>query len=177
MLEIVANPPLLRCYPLFSRSGIQQSQQLAPDPFLPRAGASPREAPATRAAGRAAFPIPSGACRILRPRPQSAQALPDLIDRKPDLLRSLAAQLLPRPLASIDPAERLGIDFTSLRTVADFRQVLTTVLAAISRGEIAPGRERAHRAAGRGPTKRRPAPRMIEHRVAHETGPGQMPLV
>ena len=62
----------------------------------------------------------------------------DLLDRKPHLLRPLAAQLLPPPRASVDAAERLGIDLSSLRTVEDFRQVLSTVLAAISRGEIAP---------------------------------------
>jgi len=43
-------------------------------------------------------------------------------------LRPLAAQLLPPPLASIDPAERLGIDLSSLRTDEDFLQVLTSVL-------------------------------------------------
>ena len=72
-------------------------------------------------------------------RPLSAPALSDLLDRKPHLLRPLAAQLLPVPLAAVDPAERLGIDLSSLRTVADFRQVLSAVLAAVSRGEIAPG--------------------------------------
>ena len=71
-------------------------------------------------------------------RPLGAQALSDLIDRKPHLLRPLAAQVLPPPLAAIDPAQHLGIDLGSLRTVEDFRQVLSTVLAAVSRGEIAP---------------------------------------
>jgi hypothetical protein len=70
-------------------------------------------------------------------RPLSAQRLSDLLDRKPHLLRPLAAQLLP-PLASIDPAVRLGIDLAPLRTAEDCRRVLTTVLAAIGRGEIAP---------------------------------------
>ena len=71
-------------------------------------------------------------------RPLNVQALSDLIDRKPHLLRPLAAQVLPPPLAAIDPAQHLGIDLTSLRTVEDFRQMLSTVLAAVSRGEIAP---------------------------------------
>jgi hypothetical protein len=74
----------------------------------------------------------------LAARPLSAQALSDLIDRKPHLLRPLAAQLLPPPVATIDPAERLGIDLSSLPTIEDLRQVLSTVLAAISRGKIAP---------------------------------------
>src|SRR5207237_903803 len=59
-------------------------------------------------------------------RPLSPQALSALLARKPHLLRPLAAQLLPPPLASIDPAERLGIDLSSLSTVEDFRQVLVT---------------------------------------------------
>jgi hypothetical protein len=42
-------------------------------------------------------------------RPLSTLALSDLLDRKPHLLRPIAAQLLPLP-AAIDPVERLGID-------------------------------------------------------------------
>jgi hypothetical protein len=60
-------------------------------------------------------------------RPLSAQALSDLLDRKPHLLRPLAAQLLPRP-APIDPAEHLGIDLASLQTVEDCRRVLEAVM-------------------------------------------------
>ena len=70
--------------------------------------------------------------------PLSAQALSDPLDRKPHLLRPLAAQILPPPLVAIDPTERLGIDLSSLRTADDFRQVLPTVLAAVARGEIPP---------------------------------------
>ena len=72
-------------------------------------------------------------------RPLSAQALSDLIDRKPHLLRPLAAQVLPPPLAAPDPAERFGIDLASLRTPEDCRQMLVTVLAALARGGIAHG--------------------------------------
>jgi len=53
-------------------------------------------------------------------RPLSAQALSKLLDRKPHLLRPLVMQLLPPPLTAIDPAERLGIDLSSLRTAEDF---------------------------------------------------------
>jgi hypothetical protein len=62
------------------------------------------------------------------PRPANNFGLGHGSDRKPHLLRPLAAQLLPPPLASIDPAERLGIDLSSLRTDEDFLQVLTSVL-------------------------------------------------
>ena len=37
MPEIVADPLLPSCYHLFSRSGIEESQQRGPDPSLPRA--------------------------------------------------------------------------------------------------------------------------------------------
>ena len=71
-------------------------------------------------------------------RPLSAQALSHLLDRKPHLLRPFVAQLLPPALAAIDPAERLGIDLSSLCTVEDFEQLLPAVLAAIACGQIAP---------------------------------------
>jgi hypothetical protein len=91
-------------------------------------------------------------------RPLSAPALSDLLDRKPHLLRPLAAQLLPPPLAATDPAKHLGIDLSSLRTVEDFRQVLSTVLAAVGRGEIAPAE--AVRIARRGRGRLRAARRL-----------------
>jgi Family of unknown function (DUF5681) len=131
------------CSPLLSEEGIQENQSLGPDPVLPRG----RDARGRFAKGSSGNPRgrPRG-IRNPRPRvpdlvtrPMSAQALSDLLDRKPHLLRPLAAQLLPPPLDAIDPAERLGIDLASLRTAEDVRRVLSTVLAAIARGEIAPG--------------------------------------
>jgi hypothetical protein len=80
-------------------------------------------------------------------RPLSAQALSDLRDREPNPLLPLAAQLLP-PRASIDPAERLGVDLSSLRTVEDFRQVLPTVLAAVAPARSRPPRARASHGGG-----------------------------
>jgi hypothetical protein len=74
-------------------------------------------------------------------------------------LRSLAAQLLPPPLASIDLSERLGIDLSSLRTVEDFRRLLSTVLAAVARGGIAPVEAARIVRRARGPAARRLAPR------------------
>ncbi len=143
MPEMIADLPDPRCYPPFSGVGIEESQSLGPDPFLPRA----RDARGRFAKGSSGNPrgrprgTPNPRRRVpdLVARPLSAQALSDLLDRKPHLLLPLAAQLLPPPLASIDPAERLGIDLSSLRAAEDFRQALAAVLAAVSRGEIAPG--------------------------------------
>ena len=104
------------------------------------------------------IPNPKQRVPDLVARPLGALALSDLIDRKPHLWRPLAAQVLPPPLAAIDPAERLGIDLSSLRTVEDFRQVLSTVLTAVGRGEIAPAE--AVRIAGRGPGRLRAARRL-----------------
>jgi hypothetical protein len=74
----------------------------------------------------------------LAARPLSAQALSELLDRKPGLLFALAEQLVPPALAAIDPAACLGIDLSSFRTLEDVRQVLSAVLKAIAQGEITP---------------------------------------
>ena len=136
-----SDPSCCHC-PLLSGPGIEEYQSLSPDPSLPRA----RDARGRFAKGRSGNPrgrprgIPNPKRRVpdLVARPLSAQALSDLLDRKPHLLRPLAAQILPPPLVAIDPTERLGIDLSSLRTADDFRQVLPTVLAAVARGEIPP---------------------------------------
>jgi hypothetical protein len=109
-------------------------------------------------------------------RPLGPKALSDLLDRKPYLLLPLAAQILPPPLAAIDPAERLGIDLSLLRNAEDARQVLCTVLAAVARGDIAPAE--AARIARRVRARLRAARRLkrLAHRLAHKTGPVRRPL-
>src|SRR5271157_3711036 len=127
MMEIIADRPLPSSSLLLPRPGIEEYQPLGPDPFSPRA----REARGRFMKGSSGNPrgrprgIPNPKRRVpdLATRPLSAQALSDLIDRKPHLLRPLAAQLLPPPPALIDPAKRLGIDLSSLRTAEDFLQV------------------------------------------------------
>jgi hypothetical protein len=63
-------------------------------------------------------------------------ALSALLDKKPWLLRPLAEQVLPPPLAAIDPLERLGIDIASVDGPEDFRGALAVVFAALARGDI-----------------------------------------
>jgi hypothetical protein len=178
MPEIVCDPPSPCCYPLLSEPGIEESQSLGPDLFLPRA----RDA-------RGRFVKSSGNLRgrprgIRNPkrrmpdlvaRPLSPQALLNLLERKPELLRPLAAQMLPPPLAVTDPAERLGIDLPSLRTVEDFRQVLATVMTAVARGQIAPAEAAclARRVLARSRALRRCA--RLRHRLARKARPAGSP--
>src|SRR5262245_26539607 len=141
MPEIVADPPSPGCYHLLPGAGTQEPQRLGPDPFAP-GGRDARGRFAKGSSGNLrgrppGIRNPRRRVPDLAARPLSAQALSDLLDRKPHLLRPLAAQLLPPPLAT-DPAERLGIDLACLRTVEDCRRVLATVLAAVARGEVAP---------------------------------------
>jgi hypothetical protein len=142
MAQTGADPSMPRCSSLLSRVGIQKSQPVGPDPVLPRArdargrflkgcSGNPRGRPRGIRNPRRRVPD-------LVARPLGAQALSDVLDRKPRLLRPLAMQLPPPRLAARDPVERLGIDPSALRTTEDFRQVLATVLAAAAGGKITP---------------------------------------
>jgi uncharacterized protein YjiS (DUF1127 family) len=172
MPEMVADPPDLPCYLLFSGDGVEESQRLAPDPLSSRA----RDARGRFAEGSSGnlrgrprgIPNPRRRMPDLVARPRSARTLADLIDRKPHLLTPLGAQFLP-PLATIDPAERLGIELSSLRTVEDLRQALSTVLAALSRRQIGPAE--AARIARRGRARLRSVRRLarLQRRPVHET--------
>ena len=95
MPEIVADSPAPSCSLLLSGVGIQESQPLAPDLFPPRA----REAHGRFAEGNSGNPRgqPRGIRNFRRrvpdlvARPLSAQALSQLLDRKPRVLRPLLA--------------------------------------------------------------------------------------
>ena len=161
--------------PLLSGPKIAEHQSLAPDPFLPRAR-DPRGRFVKGSSGN-----PRGRPRGVRnptrrvpnlvARPLSPPALSNLLRRKPHLLLALAAQLLPPPVVAIDPAERLGIDLLSLRTMEDFQHALSTALAAVARGEIAPAE--GARIARRVRTQLRAVRRLarLRRRLAHVTKP------
>ena len=176
MPQMVTDPRLPSCSSLLSRSGPEESQQLDPDPSAPRA----RDARGRFAKGKSGNPRgrprgirnPKRRVPDLVARPLSPQALSDLLDRKPHLLRPLVEQLWPPPLATIDPAQRLGIDLSSLRTVEDCCRVLPSVLAGIARGEITPaeGASLARRVRIRLRAIRRQA--RFERRLRCQTGPG-----
>src|SRR5260370_1770540 len=87
MPEIVADPLLPSCYLLFFRPGIEESQSLGPDPFLPRA----RDARGRFAKGSSGNPRgrprvirhPKRRVRHLVARPPDAPALSQLLYRQP----------------------------------------------------------------------------------------------
>lgn len=142
MPKIVAEPPSRRCSPAALGTPVQEYQRLGPDlcsrtlrdargRFAKGSSGNPRSRPPGIRNPRRRVPD-------LRARPLSAKALSDLIDSKPRLLRPLAKQLLPPPLAYVDPAERLGLDPSALHTVEACVRLLATILAAVARGEITP---------------------------------------
>jgi hypothetical protein len=142
MTQAVAESPEPSQYPLLSRTGIRENQYLDPDPVLPGA----RDGRGRFAVGSSGNPrgrprgIPNPKRRVpdLAARPLSPPALSRLVDRKPHLLRPLAAQLLPPPRAAIDALQQLAINLSSLRTAEDVSRLLPRVLTAMSRGEITP---------------------------------------
>lgn len=174
MSETAANPLAPPCYspvnPAVPAPGIERYQRLDPDLLSPRA----RDGRGRFTRGHSGNPrgrpkgIPNPRRRIpdLAARPLAPAALSALIGKKPHLLRALAAQLLPPPIAARDPAERLGIDLLLLRTPEEARHCLSSVFAALSRGEIAPAE--AGRIARRVRTRRRAVCRLarVQRRLA-----------
>jgi hypothetical protein len=176
MPEAIADPPSPCCSKLLSEPRIEASQSLGPDRFLPRARALRRGKLGQSARPAARHPQSHAARARSCRRPLSPEALSNLLDRKPHLLRPLATQVLPPPRAATDPAERLGIDLSSLRKVEDFRQVLATVMTAVARGRIAtPEAARvARRVRARSRALRRCA--RLTRRLARKPSPAQPPL-
>src|SRR5215469_7102851 len=102
MPDIVADLPDPTCSHLNFKTGIQLSQPLGIDPSSPGARARARgfvKGTSGNPRGRPrGIPNPRRRVPNLVARPLSPQALSNLLDRKPHLLRPLAMQLLPPPL-------------------------------------------------------------------------------
>ena len=127
LLPIPLCRPARRCFPKAT------SRYLNHLVLIPLRARDPHGRFAKGSSGQSAGPT----ARIRNPRPRvpdlvarplSAQALSDLLDRKPHLLRPLIAQIFPLPLDAIDPAKRLRIDLARLRTAEDVRQVEAKLL-------------------------------------------------
>jgi hypothetical protein len=157
MPNAIADPS---CNLLFSSPGIEQSQSLDPDPFSPPA----RDAGGRFATGSSGNPRgrPRGIANPKRrvpdlvARPLSAQALSNLLDRKPYLLSPLAAQLM-SPLAAIDPAVQLGIRLLFIADSGRFSTGAAHRLGGRFPRRDCPRRGCAHYAAGGCPAARVPA--------------------
>ena len=148
-------PDLQRaCSDLFPQTGIEVFQSLGPDPIPSRACAHARDAQshASRdakgrfATGHSGNPKgrPAG-IRNPRRRPLGLllrQARPgslaSLIERKRYLRLPLLRLVLPPPARQPDPGQRLGIDFSRMRSAPAIAAAIGKVLGAVSRGEIAP---------------------------------------
>src|SRR5205085_12061905 len=149
---------LQSAYPaLFPQPGTEECQSLDPDPIAPRACARASDGQSNvQSKGNSGNPKgrPRGIrnpCR--RPiGPLLRQAMPGtlvpLLRRKRYLFLPVLRLVLPSPARQPDPGERLGIDFSRMRSASEIAAAIGKVLAAIGRGDIAPdeGRRLARRA-------------------------------
>ena len=164
MPEIIADPPLPSCYHLFPRPEVQESQQLDPDPLLPRG----RDARGRLAAGSSGnprgrprgMPIPGGACPTSSPGHRALRgcricSTASLICCAPSRRNCCRRRSLDRPGGASRDRSRVGAHGRGLSARADHGS-----------GGHCTWRDRArrgcaHRAAGTCPATRGPVSRAI----------------
>jgi hypothetical protein len=153
MPEILADSPAPACFSLHRASGIEENQSPGPDRFRfsarDSAGSAPDRAGSARDwAGRFAgghsgnpkgrprgIPNPQRRSVTLQAWRANPEACKALFRRQPKLLRRLLRQILP-PASARDPAERLGIDLSAIRTPPQAQRAIKRVWSALARGEI-----------------------------------------
>jgi hypothetical protein len=104
--------------------------------------------------------------QAFRKKPEACKAL---FRRQPSLLRRLLRQFLP-PASARDPAERIGLRLSSVRTPQQARRAIKQIWSALARGDI--GTAEAARLARRLDARLRAEQRHIE-RAARVNGRGE----
>jgi len=152
MPEIIADSPASACFSLHFESGNQQNQSLGPDRlrFAARelAGDETGDDEARDKVGRFSqghsgnprgrprgIPNPKRRRVTLQAWRDNPEACKALFKRQPWLLRRLLGQFLP-PVSAQDPAERIGLRLSSIRTRAQVQRAIRRVWSALSHGEI-----------------------------------------
>jgi hypothetical protein len=181
MPESLNDLPASACFSLHFESGNEQNQSLAPD--LLRFSAGDQALDKTRdktgrfAPGQSGNPrgrprgIPNPQRRTVTPQAfrKNPEACKALFGRQPSLLRRLLRQILP-PASVRDPAERIGLRLSSVRTPQQARRAIKQIWAALARGDL--GTAEAARLARRLDARLRAEQRHIE-RAARVNGRGE----
>src|SRR5436190_17486808 len=179
MPEICSDSPAIACFLLHFENGIEENQRLAPDLFRFSAPDEPavRDRGGRFAPGQSGNPrgrprgIPNPQRRTVTPpafrkKPEACKAL---FRRQPSLLRRLLRQILP-PASARDPAERIGLRLSSVRTPQQARRAIKQIWSALARGDL--GTAEAARLARRLDARLRAEQRHIE-RAARVNGRGE----